>query len=657
MPRGAIWLPRLTVPNPRSWFERHAHRHDWALSAFDRFVHELAPELSAQLTRSEQVTVVVYGATQVGKTTLILDLLGLESQAQKEVADVLRGGQARGNSATVMPLRYGRSSDDLWRIGNSEALDRTQATRELAERRRAVERGDPQSILLTDILIPATLFPPARKDALEVDVKLIDLPGLDARNAHERELVAALARRYVTVADLVLLVTQASNLPFLKPERLELEELANWAHQSVRFRVVITAGFSLSSVRRRLLASPLDEAQVRALMIGEIETLELRIPPSFTDNVYVLELGESASDLAACDPDYYARVSPLVTAFRRALIRDIKHASGPFSRVFAAFQLDQVVTGQIAAFESDYVERKTALQAQHQDFEAQIRTLYSLPIASDVWAALQAHKADLDSQALVNAEWTRVLHVLLEADCQAIMTSLFAPSPIPLVDKNVAALLEALHDQRTALKAQFQGWPDALRALLFDGMHEHLRTHIDGFFQALSAEGFDECDFHGLEYQLDQYSTNRYWRSSSYESDLAQLAHVVSQSRRRHIDLAYTQCVASLRSQQQMQAHALPAARVSLRQVQNKIGEYTANLERLASLKKQLDQNIERMNDSRVIAQHFERRIQESFSSALQASMAEVSQGSTPTDQFLGLMNAHLIISEAEKLYSGKATP
>ena len=89
------------MPIPATWLERHRQRHDWALQAFDRFVHELAPEVSDQVRRTDQVTVVVYGATQVGKTTLILDLLGLASNTRDEVARVLRGGQAVGKSDPI----------------------------------------------------------------------------------------------------------------------------------------------------------------------------------------------------------------------------------------------------------------------------------------------------------------------------------------------------------------------------------------------------------------------------------------------------------------------------------------------------------------------------------------------------------------------------
>ncbi len=642
------------MPKPRLWFERHRQRHDWALQAYDRFVHELAPEVSAQLKRSEQVTVVVYGATQVGKTTLILDLLGLASDTRQEVAQVLRGGQARGKSATVMPLRYGRSTDDHWYIGNSAALDRAQATQALADVRRGVEQGQNEGIVLTDILIPARLFPSAGDEALEVDVKLIDLPGLDARNAHERELVAALARRFVTVADLVLLVTQASSLGFLRPENLQIEELANWVHQPVRFRVVITSSYSLSSVRKRILASPLDVAAMRVAMIEEIETLDLRIPPSFSDNVYVLELGDSARDMAKGDPDYYSKVSPLVESFRRQLISDIKRSSGPFSRLFAAFQLDQVVTGQVAAFEDDYRERKAFLEAELQAFESRLRAMYSLHTKDGLWAALQEHKDTLEAQCTTIKHWAGIVEVLLETDCRVAFESLFAAPAISRGVQRVSAMQEALQSEKHALKQQSESWVDALKTLLVDRVDESVRPLLEAFFKMLRPTAFDDRSFHLLEYQLDGYSWDRYWKSSSYDGDVWRLDVAVRESRQHHIKLAHEDFVSGLRLQATSQREALSAIQVQLQQVQKAIETYEIHRGGLLALSAELDGNIARMHDSQEIARHFERRVHESFSNALQASSAEITQGRCATEKFLGLMNAHLIINEAEKFYSGK---
>lgn len=644
------------MPNPSSWLDLHRQRHDWALTAFDRFVHELAPELSAQLKGSEQVTVVVYGATQVGKTTLILDLLGLASDTQSETALVLRGEQALGKSATVMPLRYGRSSDDYWYIGSSGPLDPSAAVKALAKARRGVEDGDRQEVVLTDILIPARLFTANTKDALKIDVRLIDLPGLDARNAHERELVAALARRYVTVADLVLLVTQASSLSFIRPERLELEELANWMHQPVRFRVVITSCFSLSSVRDSLLKLAFDEAGLRALMIKEIQTLDLTIPPSFHENVYLLELGDSANKLAVKDRDYFSIVSPLVDAARRRLIADIKRSSGPFSRLFAAFQLDQIVTGQIAAFQADYDKRRGTLEAEFENFKIQIGKRYSLPAESDFKAALLERQDELETECSTAELWGSVVDYLLDTNSSELIEPLFPKQSVSQGKQSVAILQEALSDEKTRLRDRYRKWNLALGEVLVDAMGGEAQTSLQAFIETLSFEDFDDSEFLTLEYHLDRYSRDGYWFTSRYDTDLAMLQYGIERSRQRHIKLADNHFLNSLRLQKQSQTGVLPSIRAQQRQIAAKVDAWDAYDAQLSDLHAELEKNIARMHDSKEIAQHFERRIEEGFAHALTMSTAEIVTSKTSTEKFLALMNSHLIISEAEKLYSGKSS-
>lgn len=89
------------------WLRKFRQRNDWAQRAYDRFITEVDPELVGDFTRSEHITVVVYGTTQVGKTTLILDLLGIRKEVLPAVGKILRGGQQLGKSSTASPIRYG----------------------------------------------------------------------------------------------------------------------------------------------------------------------------------------------------------------------------------------------------------------------------------------------------------------------------------------------------------------------------------------------------------------------------------------------------------------------------------------------------------------------------------------------------------------------
>ncbi|MOA41924.1 hypothetical protein D3C78_1639360 [compost metagenome] len=60
------------------------------------------------------------------------------------------------------------------------------------------------------------------------------------------------------------------------------------------------------------------------------------------------------------------------------------------------------------------------------------------------------------------------------------------------------------------------------------------------------------------------------------------------------------------------------------------------------------------MSGSLQIAEHFERRVNDAFLQTLQTVKAGIVKGPTAMDKLLALLNTHLLISEAEKLYAGK---
>lgn len=640
--------------SPATWLERYRQRHDWALQAFDRFVHELAPEISDQVQRSDQVTVVVYGATQVGKTTLILDLLGLASSTHDEVARVLRGGQAGGKSATAVPLRYGRSPDDTWHIGDVGQLDAVQATRELAEIRRQVEQGVHQDTTLTDILIPRRLFPSDAENALEVDVKLIDLPGLDSHNGNERHLVEQFARRYVTVADLVLLVTQANSLGFLQPENLQMEELAQWASQPVRYRLVVTSAFSLSSVRKHFEQAPIDVQVVRQAMIREIATLELHVPQSFVDNLYVLELGDSARELANEESNYYLRIAPVISEFRRRLIADIKSSSGPFSRLYAAFQLDNVVQGQIAMHRAAYEECWAGFDAQAQALQNQLSKKYPALLGEDWEFELGAFQDGLNAEQRAEEQLRVVLTELQHADLASHFQSVFAGSSLAAGERSVSALQEFLEKQKQRLKVRARTWTSDVDRVLQEKTGDEARGRLDALMAQLPAITFDEEGFHATEGKLDSYSTDSYFWTSNFERDVAMLYLAVRASEKSCANEAVRAFTVFLKRQIEERVgniYSLKRQQKAVAADRHRLYEQHEQLKRLRS---ELATKLAGKRSALQVARHFERRINGKLLETLHAIKAGITNGPTATDKFLAVLNTRLLVNEAEKLFAGK---
>src|SRR5690606_118398 len=165
------------------WLEKYGNRYRWAYDAYQRFIDKVDPSLAGDFNRSSHVTVAVYGATQVGKTTLILDLLGVTGEALERASSVLRGDQRMGKSSTACAIRYGRSKDDFWYISDdSEALNDATARVQFSTIRTELEEGRAQSMDVLSVRLPSVFFEQGGGGALSLDLRILDIPGINAVN-------------------------------------------------------------------------------------------------------------------------------------------------------------------------------------------------------------------------------------------------------------------------------------------------------------------------------------------------------------------------------------------------------------------------------------------------------------------------------------------
>lgn len=363
------------------WLRKFRQRNDWAQQAYDRFVAEVDPELVGDFTRSEHITVVVYGTTQVGKTTLILDLLGIRKEALPAVSEVLRGGQRLGKSSTASPIRYGRSPDDLWYLGeDATGLSNDEAAERFGEIREQIMTGTTCSSPLLNVRIPAMCFQHEGEGALSLDLRLIDIPGINAINAHEQIEARRIAERYVASADLILLVGRADNLGFFQPNALDFEALNDWMLQPSRFRVVLTYTFSPASFQtwfgKAQDASPLTARDVQQHLYDEMCTHDERPPAEMLKHVYPLEFGDSLESMRTHSQAYFERASHVIEALRRELLASITDAASPYARLWSAFRVGEFIEAKVQRQNDEFNSRLPDLecaisQAQNRVIEAQ----------------------------------------------------------------------------------------------------------------------------------------------------------------------------------------------------------------------------------------------------------------------------------------------
>lgn len=626
-----------------TWLERYRNRYKWAVRAYDLFVRELAPELLCSLQRSDKITVVVYGATQVGKTTLILDLLGLNTLTSDEVAMVLRGGQQLGKSATAMPIRYGRSLDDHWYIATDGPMTAEQACELLGRVRCKVESGGIREAEVLDIRIPARLFPVDDDQALSLELNIIDIPGINSRNEEERRLVANLARRYVSVADLVLLVGRADSLGFLNETDLQIEALADWAAQPSRFRIVLTFSFSPDSLYKKFMVGELTCERVRDVLIAEMQTHDYHFPPEFRANLFMLELGDSVQALQCNNPQYCERIVQITRRFKEELLDNISQSAGPYARLYSAFQLDRVINARIERLQQQLQAQETELLARKSRAVEQLAK-YRPGLACGQTSDIQEAADNVRQELLALTQKLQQLQACRRS-LEAFNCAKKFEYPVGVGEQRVSWLKKKLEEAEQYQRQMCQNAPQWLEqnGLIPDWCREDAPV-LEYKRAALMA----------IEACLDDYNLDKYWFSSNFVVDRESLQKALDQSASEHC----TRLKALLDTALQANEKSLQANADDLASQRRLMQVSLANLYSVEQQERQLqDQHaaeLQRMEDSRKLASHFESRLNEAFVQELRATRQAAYNHPNATQRFYGLLHARMLLSEIDRMYQGR---
>jgi GTPase SAR1 family protein len=324
------------------WHSLYNNRFSWAERAYETFLSELDPELSKAFKREKEISIVLFGPTQVGKTTLLLTLMGVSPAHFDQVATVLRGKQKKGCSATAMPTYYEISSDDHWYITDAMDTglsDKSMATA-LSDLRAKVEAGhvNHEEIEPYRIFIPRCYFNNISND---FRTKVLDLPGIMAANDHERKLVTTISQKYVPTADLVLMVARADYMGFLHPENITIPEVADWIFTPNRFRLIFTHTFSSASFRDEFLNNLDSVDDVSSYFLEQLKT---HIPGLDVnkEQIYPLEYGLSYDGMKNGDNEYFEKVERITLGLFDRLRTDITKSGTKENRIRAALDVHVV---------------------------------------------------------------------------------------------------------------------------------------------------------------------------------------------------------------------------------------------------------------------------------------------------------------------------
>lgn len=321
------------------WHALQARQPGWALRAYARLVKTLSSDVQERLQLKEAAAepyVVVFGKTQVGKTTLLLDLMGIAPAHAAKISKVLRGGREAGKSATATTMEYCRSASDCWGLSRQGKTRWHERDEDMSHALKMLRVDMENGRLIVDspcvvhipkaYFVSSTTFPSAR---------MLDLPGDNPANEQEQQHVHQMARTYLPFADLILLVGKGDDLGFLKPSGISLPGIEDWQSMPYRFRIVTTYSYYSQSVKDILRNEPdVDATRVRQRLVQQIERFGELSEAARQSNLYFpLEFGNSWVHTQASEPQLYSRMAPIIAELRAELLAQISNSTTPIGRL------------------------------------------------------------------------------------------------------------------------------------------------------------------------------------------------------------------------------------------------------------------------------------------------------------------------------------
>ena len=614
------------------WLEKYGNRYSWAYDAYQRFINEVDPSLAGDFNRSSHVTVAVYGATQVGKTTLILDLLGVTGEALERASSVLRGDQRMGKSSTACAIRYGRSKDGFWYIGDdSEALDDAAARVHFSAIRTELEEGRVQSVDVLSVRLPSVFFEQGRVGALSLDLRILDIPGINAVNEAEQAQVARVAEKYVATADLILLIGRADDLGFLHPNKLKLAALGDWMLQPNRYRVVLSYTFSPASFKSWFGQCRPTLEEVRAKLYEELDTHDYMLPPQVEKMLFPLEFGDSLSSLSA-DPDYHQAAGELILQLRSELLAGITESASPYGRLTSAFEMKTLIDARLERAQLHYEEQREGLEVDLQ------QALNALEQAEGLLSDCQEERGALNHHR-------RRLHRYQKL-YQGSDVRRFFTQPLPNTTESVSALKSVAMHFENGIQAKWKAMCER---------HAHRKVN----FRLAELSPPATSALNSFYQRMNGYLTDGYWWSSeNFRTDRSMLHRAAE----KIVD-AYTEAAAlEIRKYMEHQVSGL----------KRKYSDYERRLTVMKTAVAECQQAVEGIQGKR----HYLKRAHEQFKARMQFSMKHsnkflqyileafkaeldrvreaIGRPVNAVEQVYDMFYLHVLLGELDKMLEGK---
>ena len=286
------------------WNQLFLKKEDWQRNTFNEIKNRLISAKDNRFVRydnsEEDHLVMVYGKSQVGKTTLILNMIGIKDEYFREVYNTLRAGVPRGNSSTSTAIIYSKSSNGQYgctistisdsAIGNVKYYDKNGMMDQLIRIRSDVEsnRLNTESILF--IYIPDHYFV---DDPAINSISIMDMPGVESRNRREDIHVRNLMTRYIPISSVCIIVCRSNEIQSL--ETAAMPNQMDWKRMDHRFILVITHSYNDGTTKNYFKINPSVRKEGFYDHVTKTYTHEIRriLGSNNKTEVYPIDIGDT----------------------------------------------------------------------------------------------------------------------------------------------------------------------------------------------------------------------------------------------------------------------------------------------------------------------------------------------------------------------------
>jgi GTP-binding protein EngB required for normal cell division len=359
-----------------NWENIYQSRMNWAYRAEDIFLNSiLSPELRDLVRQDKEKKVItsLIGRSQVGKTSLILDLLGIEETKRKELYTSLRCGSSIGKAATPTAILYTKSDNDFFSYKDHQLIKENITIDELTvllrDLRLKVENHSYVSDEAVIIKVARNYFSNKSSDT---DLTIIDLPGYGSSNPKEKQHVDNIIKKYKSISTLNLLIEKADNMNSLSKIFKEDEFRFN----SELFRVVLTFSVTPASMMDNLLKEGVSRNKYEQIINNDFK----RTFPTENIIVYPLEFGDSWNNMedAPDQEQIKQKMNSILIEIKQDLKKDIVESSKKYNAIIQKSKLPNKIKTFKHKILSSCNEQKEEIQKKINKYNESLKRIKKL---------------------------------------------------------------------------------------------------------------------------------------------------------------------------------------------------------------------------------------------------------------------------------------